>query len=81
MARDMGELRPELPPHLTYHAIERYQQRVENVPFEVVVDRLSTDFILAAIEFGTSVIKLPNGHRLRVVDGCIVSTLPKRFHR
>jgi hypothetical protein len=27
------------------------------------------------------VIKLPTGHRLRIVDGKAVSTYPKRFHQ
>lgn len=70
--------------HLTAHAIERYQERVENVPAEEVRSRLSTCGIRAAIAFGVRVIRLGCGAQLVIEQGRVVTVLaphqrPKKF--
>ncbi len=71
-------------PHLTGHAIQRYRERVENVPEPVVRERLSTPGIIAAIAFGVRVIRLGCGAQLVIEKGSIVTVLaahqrPRRF--
>lgn len=65
--------------HVTRHAIERYQERVENVPASEVWKRLSTNAIKIAIEMGASSVKLPSGHKAIISpkDGVITTVIRK----
>lgn len=69
------------PGHVTVHSIERYQQRVENLPDEQVCVRLSSPTIMAAVSFGTCSVRLPAGQRVVICDGRIVTGAPKPFRR
>lgn len=66
-----------LPRHITTHAIERFQQRIANLPADEVRARLSTPAILAAVKLGTCQVKLPSGHRAVIAHGRIVTVRPK----
>lgn len=66
-----------LPRHITSHSIERYQQRVENLPDDVVRARLSTPAILAAVNIGHCSVRLATGHRLIIINHRIVTVEPK----
>lgn len=66
---------------ITLHAIERYQQRVENVPAAVVIARLSGPAFLAADQLGSASIILPTGHRAVVHDHSVITVLPIPLHK
>ena len=71
-------------PHLTGHAIERYQERVENIPAEEIRAKLSSNGIRAAIAFGVRIIRLGCGAQLVIEQGKVVTVLaahqrPKKF--
>ena len=66
-----------LPRHITTHAIERFQQRVELIPADEVRARLSTPAILAAVRLGRCSVRLPTGHRAIIVDHRILTIVPK----
>lgn len=61
---------------ITLHAIERYQQRVEDVPAAVVVERLRGPAFDAADRLGSASIILPTGHRAVVHDHAVITILP-----
>lgn len=65
------------PRHITAHAIQRYQTRVEPLPEDEVRARLSTPAILAAVKLGQCSLKLPTGQRLVIHAGRIVTVAPK----
>lgn len=64
------------PAHLTTHAIERYQERVANLPDDQVREILSAPNIIKAIAFGAEKVKLGTGHRLVILSKRIVTVLP-----
>ncbi len=66
---------------ITLHAIERYQQRVENVPACVVIQRLRGPAFDAADFLGSASIILPTGHRVVVHDHAVVTVLPVPSHK
>lgn len=63
-------------PVISLHAIERYQQRVEDVPAAEVLRRLVTPALRAAIEFGAESARLPSRHRLVIVGDTVVTIRP-----
>lgn len=65
-----------LPPTVTLHAIERYKQRVENVPSAVVIERLSGPAFFALDRLGGGSVILPSGNRAVVQDGSVITVLP-----
>lgn len=62
---------------VTLHAIERYQQRVEDVPAAVVVQRLRGPAFDAAMEIGDCSVILPTGARAIIHDRAVVTILPR----
>lgn len=68
--------------HITNHAIERWQERVENIPGEAVRYRIEQHLpaIVAAARFGAPSVKLGNGVRL-ILDGRSVVTVLGRGMR
>jgi len=62
--------------HVTTHAIERYQERVRNVPEEEARAALDSPVINAAASFGAPFVRLPGGQRAVVVDGNVITVLP-----
>jgi hypothetical protein len=70
--------------HISYHAIVRYQQRVSPVSAEEARQRLSSKIIQTAIEFGARHVILPQGQRVVITAGSVVTVLPsfkRRHHR
>jgi hypothetical protein len=63
--------------HVTQHAIERYQERVANLPEDQVRQILSSPFINTAADFGAIYVKLATRHRVVIEDGFIVTVLSK----
>lgn len=68
-------------PHITAHAIQRYQERVENIAPGAVITRLTSPIISKAISFGARTIRLGTGQRLIVADGAIITITPKEYKR
>ncbi len=64
--------------HITNHAIVRYQQRVENLPADLVEKALDTPAIRKAINFGAPYVRLGTGQRVVIQKGIIVTVLPKQ---
>lgn len=65
---------PEL--FVTPHAIERYQERVADVPAIEVHRRLNSPTLLVAAEFGARYVKLGGGQRVVIKEWRIVTILP-----
>jgi hypothetical protein len=63
--------------HVTAHAIERYRERVENVPTDEIHRRLSGRAFDIASSIGADVI-LPTGHRAVIRSGLIITILPSK---
>lgn len=66
--------------HVTGHAIQRYRERVANVPDDEVRARLSIPAVEFAVKFGAPFVRLPTGQRVVIEGGAIVTVLPKE-HR
>ena len=63
--------------HISQHAIERYQERIANVPDEVAREALSCPAVIAAADFGASSVRLGSGVRIVLVGRSVVTVLPK----
>lgn len=64
------------------HAISRYRERVEDVPYEVAHQRLSSPAIVQAAQIGCAHVKLPGGQRVVIQDHCVVTVTPRpKVHR
>lgn len=63
--------------HVTHHAVQRYQERVNNLPYREVVAALSGPTFDKAVEIGVPYVKLGTGQRAVIVDGSVVTVLPK----
>ena len=66
--------------HVTRHAIDRYQERVANVPEDAARRALSTVAIRTAADFGAEYVRLGTGHRVVINCGSVVTVLEPR-HR
>lgn len=66
------------PLHITGHAIQRYQERVENIPDDQVRAKLSTKAFTAAAAMGCTTVRLASGHRVKIKSGSIVTVLPTK---
>jgi hypothetical protein len=62
--------------HVSTHAIQRYQERVENVSADEVRERLCRPAIAKAVQFGARYIRLGSGHRLVILNQTVVTVLP-----
>ncbi len=61
---------------ITTHAIQRYQERIANVPDDQARAAMNTHATRTAIAFGAPFVKLGSGHRI-VIDGdTLVTVLP-----
>ena len=65
-------------PHITRHAIQRYQERVANLPDEQVRVVLSCPAVKTAIAFGAHVVRLGTGERVILEGANVVTVLPRR---
>lgn len=62
---------------VSQHAIERYRERVENVPEQIVRERLSTRAFDIAAAFGSKYVLLHGGHRAVICDRHVITVLEK----
>lgn len=67
--------------HVSGHAIERYQERIANLPDDEVRAALSSPAIEAAARFGASFVRLASGHRVALIDGVVTTILPAEHFR
>ncbi len=63
------------------HAIERYQERIANVPEAEARAALSTKAIQLAASFGARFVRLATGHRVAIVDNTVTTVLPPMHHK
>lgn len=63
--------------HIARHAIVRFQERVENLPDERVIEILSRPIFEQAVKFGAPFVKLAHGQRAVIENGAIVTILPR----
>lgn len=63
-------------PHISRHAIERYQERVENIPDDEVRLRIDTPALRLAIKIGAPYVKLGTKHRIALSGNDVVTVLP-----
>jgi len=72
--------------HITQHAVERYQRRVEAVCEAEAIRRLSSPSIERAASIGASSVILPSGHKVILIRHSVITVKPKhkdkrRVHR
>lgn len=65
--------------HLTRHAIERYQERVENVPEDTVRERLQGRAFDVAVSIGAKYVRLHGGHLAVIENSRIVTVLAREM--
>lgn len=63
--------------HVTWHAIERYRERVRDVSVPAARAALSGPTFIKAIEIGAPFVKLADGQHAVIVDGRVITVLPK----
>lgn len=63
--------------HATLHAVERFQQRVENVTDAEARRRLSSPTIRKAAEIGCTAVKLPGGQRVIIENNTVITVHPR----
>jgi len=67
--------------HVTTYAIQRYQDRVSNLPDCEVCAALDSRAMRLAEDMGTCRVILPTGHRAVVKGGAVVTILMPRRRR
>lgn len=71
-----------MPLRASEHAIERYQQRVQNLPRDEVVRILTGNAFLAATRIGARVVRFPGRARALIAYGrhsaVVVTVVPER---
>jgi hypothetical protein len=63
--------------HVSRHAINRYRQRVADLPDAAIFAELSKPIFDKAAEIGAPFVKLPSGHRALLRGDVVVTVLPK----
>lgn len=63
--------------HVTAHAIERYRERVRDVPDDEARAALTSPTIVQAAELGAIAVKLATGHHAVIKSGCVITVLPR----
>lgn len=69
---------PEL--FVTDHAIQRYRERVRDLPDVEIRCALSTRAFVKAADLGRCAVILPTGHRAVMRAGAVVTVLPHGAH-
>lgn len=68
--------------HITDHAIERYRERVADIPEPEILAALDTPAVQAAAELGGECyVRLPSGQRIVVKDHTVVTVTPRQPRR
>lgn len=63
--------------HVSRHAVDRYRERVADLPDEAICAELSKPAFDAAAKVGAPFVKLPSGHRALMRGDVVVTVLPK----
>jgi hypothetical protein len=61
---------------VTRHAMDRYRERVEDVPDGEIVARLKEPVFQRAAEFGAPFVRLPEGQRVVIRGLAVVTVTP-----
>lgn len=62
---------------LTRHAIQRYRERVADVPAAAIWAALDIPAVRIAIDFGARFVRLPGGQRVVLKENRVVTILPR----
>jgi len=62
---------------LTRHAIQRYRERVADVPAAAIWAALDTPAVRIAIDFGARFVRLSGGQRIVLEENRVVTILPR----
>lgn len=66
-------------PVITAHAIERFQERVANLP-DAEARQALLDLAGPALQFGAPFVRLGTGQRIVIANGRVVTVLPKETY-
>ena len=67
--------------HVTAHAIERYQQRVEHCSDDHAIAALTCKAVRIAADFGAGIVRLAGGQRVVIDEGTVVTVLPSENYK
>lgn len=65
---------------ITAHAIQRYRERVKDIPLGEICAHLRSPVFQKALEFGAPFVKLAGGQRAVIADGKVITILPENCH-
>lgn len=63
-------------PCITAHAVQRFRERVCDMPEHMIVAVLTCPAVIMALEFGAPFVRLGTGQRIVIEDGAIITVLP-----
>ena len=63
-------------PIITGHAVQRYRERVADIPLSRIAEALDCPAIRSAISFGAPYVRLPGGQRVALDGARVVTILP-----
>lgn len=63
--------------HVTNHAIERYRERVADIPDVDIIEALNSPTIRQAADIGACSVKLGTGQHAVILNGTVITVLPK----
>lgn len=66
--------------YLTRHAIQRYRERVADVPAVAIWLALDCPAVRIAIDFGARYVRLAGGQRVVLEENRVVTILPREIH-
>lgn len=66
---------------ITRHAIERYRERVADVPAAAIWRALDCPAVRIAIDFGARFVRLSGGQRIVLCENRVVTILPREYGR
>jgi hypothetical protein len=64
--------------HVTLHALQRYRERIADIPDAEIVAAIDTPVINRCAAFGDCSVKLASGHRLVIRECTVVTVTPCR---
>lgn len=62
---------------VTRHALDRYRERIDDLPDREIEQRLTTAPYRIAAEFGARYVRLGSGHRVVIIDHKVITILPQ----
>lgn len=68
------------PLYVTRHAIQRYRERVADVPAAEIWRAFDSRAVRVAIDFGARFVRLAGGQRVVLEENRVVTILPREFH-